>query len=46
MSLPHIYLGNYTYSSWSMRPWLVLRRSGVAAFDEGIPGFATNPPRT
>jgi glutathione S-transferase len=28
-----IVLGNKNYSSWSMRPWLVLKRTG-AAFDE------------
>jgi len=28
-----IYLGNKNYSSWSLRAWLVLRRTG-AAFDE------------
>ncbi len=33
MSKPHIYLGNKAYSSWSMRPWLALRASGIA-FDE------------
>lgn len=28
-----IYLGNKNYSSWSLRPWLALKRTG-AAFDE------------
>ncbi len=28
-----IYLGNKNYSSWSLRPWLVLKQTGVA-FDE------------
>jgi glutathione S-transferase len=28
-----IYLGNKNYSSWSMRPWLVLKQIGIA-FDE------------
>src|ERR1700731_2776293 len=28
-----IYLGNKNYSSWSLRPWLVLEQTGVA-FDE------------
>jgi len=28
-----IYLGNKNYSSWSLRPWLVLKRTTVA-FDE------------
>lgn len=26
-------LGNRNYSSWSMRPWLLLRQAGIA-FDE------------
>ena len=30
-----IYLGNKTYSSWSLRPWLALKRTG-AAFDEVV----------
>ena len=28
-----IYLGNKNYSSWSLRPWLVLKQTGVP-FDE------------
>jgi glutathione S-transferase len=30
-----IYLGNKNYSSWSLRPWLALKRTGVA-FDEVV----------
>ena len=30
-----IYLGNKNYSSWSLRPWLVLKHTGVA-FDEVV----------
>ncbi len=30
-----IYLGNKNYSSWSLRPWLVLKQIGVA-FDEVV----------
>jgi glutathione S-transferase len=30
-----IYLGNKNYSSWSLRPWLVLKQVGVA-FDEVV----------
>ena len=37
MTTPHIYLGNLTYSSWSMRPWLVLKRSGLAFDDTMLP---------
>src|SRR5258708_16102959 len=30
-----IYLGNKNYSSWSLRPWLALKRTAVA-FDEVV----------
>ena len=30
-----IYLGNKNYSSWSLRPWLVLKQTGVP-FDEVV----------
>ncbi|MBA3929497.1 MAG: glutathione S-transferase [Xanthomonas sp.] len=33
MSLPTLVIGNKNYSSWSLRPWLLLRQFGVA-FDE------------
>lgn len=33
MTKPILYLGNRTYSSWSMRPWFALKYSGLA-FDE------------
>ena len=26
----HLYIGNRNYSTWSLRPWLVLKRSGLA----------------
>jgi len=32
-TLPTLIIGNKNYSSWSMRPWLLLRQFGVA-FDE------------
>lgn len=28
-----LYIGNKNYSSWSMRPWVLLRQAGIA-FDE------------
>ncbi len=31
----HLYIANKCYSSWSMRPWLVLRAFGIA-FDETV----------
>ena len=37
MTKPHIYLGNLTYSSWSMRPWLVLTCSGLEFDDTVLP---------
>ena len=30
---PVLYIGNRRFSSWSLRPWLVLKRAGIA-FDE------------
>ncbi len=33
MTNPVLYIGNKVYSSWSMRPWLVLTRAGIG-FDE------------
>jgi len=32
-----IYLGNKNYSSWSLRPWLSLKQTGVAFDEEVIP---------
>ena len=29
MTKPHLILGNARYSSWSMRPWLVLKHAGI-----------------
>ncbi|MBU4424213.1 MAG: glutathione S-transferase family protein [Gammaproteobacteria bacterium] len=31
--MPQLYIGNKNYSSWSMRPWVLLRQAGIA-FDE------------
>ena len=28
-----LYIGNKNYSSWSMRPWVLLRQAGIA-FEE------------
>lgn len=30
MSKLHLYIGNRNYSTWSLRPWLVLKRSGLS----------------
>lgn len=30
MALPRLVIGNRNYSSWSLRPWLYLRQSGIA----------------
>ena len=37
MSLPHLILGNAVYSSWSMRPYLVLKRAGIEFTTEFVP---------
>lgn len=38
-----LHIGNYNYSSWSLRPWLVLRKSGLPfttrMIDLDIPGY-------
>jgi glutathione S-transferase len=43
MSALHLYIGNYNYSSWSLRPWLVLKKADLAFTEEvidlDIPGF-------
>jgi glutathione S-transferase len=37
MSKPVLVIGNKTYSSWSMRPWLALRWGGIAFEERVIP---------
>ena len=32
-----LYVGNRNYSSWSLRPWLVLEKSGLTYEDEVVP---------
>jgi len=43
MSNLHLYIGNYNYSSWSMRPWLVLKKAELAFTEEvidlDVPGY-------
>lgn len=38
-----LYIGNYNYSSWSLRPWLVLRKAELPFAEEiidlDVPGF-------
>ncbi|WP_298912132.1 glutathione S-transferase family protein [uncultured Algimonas sp.] len=38
-----LFIGNYTYSSWSLRPWLVLRKMDVpfqsVVIDLDVPGY-------
>jgi len=38
-----LYIGNYNYSSWSLRPWLVLRKADLPfemeVIDLDVPGF-------
>mgnify|MGYP006211976929 CR=1 FL=1 len=33
-----LYIGNKNYSSWSMRPWVLLRQAGID-FDEVMVRF-------
>ena len=44
---PILFIGNKNYSSWSMRPWLILRWAGIAFQEEMIPlgprGIGPNP---
>ena len=43
MSKMILHIGNYNYSSWSLRPWLVLKKSGLSfttrMIDLDIPGY-------
>ena len=38
MSAYTLYIGNKNYSSWSLRPWLLLRERGIG-FDEVLLPF-------
>ena len=37
MTKPHLILGNAAYSSWSMRPYLVMKRAGMDFTTEFVP---------
>jgi len=37
MTIPILYIGNKTYSSWSMRPWLTLKWGAIAFEERQIP---------
>ena len=37
MTPPTLVIGNKNYSSWSMRPWLVLRQAGIPFEEVRIP---------
>ncbi len=43
MSALTLYIGNYNYSSWSLRPWMVLRKAELPFAEEvidlDVPGF-------
>jgi len=45
ISAMQLYIGNYNYSSWSMRPWLVLTKAELPFTEEvidlDVPGFKT-----
>jgi len=36
--MPQLYIGNKNYSSWSMRPWVLLKQAGIA-FEEVMVRF-------
>ncbi len=36
--MPKLYIGNKNYSSWSMRPWVLMRQAGIT-FDEVMVRF-------
>ena len=36
-----LYIGNKNYSSWSMRPWVLLKQAGIP-FEEVMVRFATS----
>ena len=38
MSVRKLYIGNKNYSSWSMRPWVLMKQAGIA-FDEVMVRF-------
>jgi glutathione S-transferase len=38
INMLHLYIGNKNYSSWSMRPWVLLKQSGIA-FEEVMVRF-------
>ena len=38
-----LYIGNKNYSSWSMRPWVLLRQAGIA-FEENPVRFDSFAP--
>jgi hypothetical protein len=37
MTCPKLIIGNKAYSSWSLRPWMVMREFGIAFEEEAIP---------
>ena len=40
-----LYIGNKNYSSWSMRPWVLMRQAGIA-FDEVMLRFDAFTPES
>lgn len=42
--MPELYIANKNYSSWSLRPWLLMRERGIA-FTERLMPFATGSSR-
>jgi len=42
MSMPCLIVGNKNYSSWSLRPWLVMKQLGLAFDEVTVPLFQGN----
>ena len=43
--MPQLYIGNKNYSSWSMRPWVLLRQAGIP-FEEVLARFDSFDPES
>lgn len=43
--MPKLYIGSKNYSSWSLRPWVLMRQTGIA-FDEVLVPFDSFAPQS
>ena len=39
MAIPKLIIGNKNYSSWSLRSWLILKKSGIEFEEVKVPLF-------